>query len=118
MNVHTVSSPDWIVRLSTPVGAGVPVGCPSPTLLVRHECVLEQPVRGHGLVQVDVPGVYGISICDPLPLTVNFAPLSGPPDALKTNAVPSFGVATFTIVRNPEPAATTHSEGDEPRPDG
>src|SRR6478609_5097298 len=103
-----------MVRLSTPVGVCVPVAA-FAAFLRTHACGPSSQLSGTASVRSRlVVGAYGISDCDPLPLIVHCAWLSvDAPEALKTNGVPSFGFATFTIVRKPDPAVTTQSDGSE-----
>src|SRR5262245_34706043 len=111
--------PDWIETLSTPVAVGVPVGVPVAELKRMHARASSRQFLGTTSLRFNVPGVYGISTSDPLPLIVNCGLLSVDAFvALKTNAVPSLGVATLTIDRNPAPCVTTQSEGSEPGCDG
>jgi hypothetical protein len=110
VNVQTVSRPDWIVRLSTPVGVGVPLAVEG-WITQEAESSLNPPGTASFRSRV-VVGAYGISDTDPLPLIVQvLASFVEAAEALNVNACVLPAGAFLTMVRKPLPGVTTQSKG-------
>ena len=114
VNVQTVSRPDSISRLLTPVEVEVPVGAGVADWISQEAEVSVQPAGTTSVRSSVSVARYGINCTEPLPLIVQLlSPFVEAAEALNWNAVPSSGSATLTIVRNPLSGVITHSSGFE-----